>query len=127
MSLPTGEPSVERMALLLTGSLSAAVGALVEMRDLGFQRGPVLDGLVSTFNVASQASNKLLGWLNAQPDVVVNHPEAAPVFEAVLLLQGEYERLSAVAEERARAVSEMDMRFFDITERLKKDWQSDVG
>ena len=110
------EPSVARWASLLLGALSAAYGALVELRDCGYAHTPAADNFVATFKTATNMAATIYGKLGENKEVLLNEPELEPILEAIVLVSGECGRLSAEAHEQAK----IDARFQEIADRLKQ-------
>ena len=111
------EPSLARWASLLLGALSAAYGALVELRDCGYAHTPEANGYVETYKTATQMAATIYQRLAVSKEEIVANPELEPLLEAISLVSGECARLSAEAHEQAY----IDRQFLEIADQLKQE------
>ena len=114
--MPEPEPSVSLLASLLLGSITAAYGALVELRDRGYPAGETETGgdLRERFNKSSLMASELHKLLTERKEEALADTHLAPVAEAINLMSREMVRLSKEAVEQQA----MDNQFSQITDRL---------
>ena len=120
------EPSFQRMASLLLGTVTAAYGALVELRDIGWtHEGPEAAEYIDTYWKSVRMSDALFEVMGAyirdqaqkpQNEQQLNMKELQPVLDAIGLMSAECARLSALAAEQA----DIDLQFQEIADRLKQ-------
>ena len=110
------EPSVARWASLLLGAMSAAYGALVELRDCGYAHTPEADKFFETYQQATHMAAQVYQQLTERREETLADPNLEPILEAIGLVAEECGRLTAEAKEQA----DYDQQFEDIAARLKQ-------